>query len=287
MKHVETIEILIQTLVQSETFHALVVESPPGWSKSTTIDAALKRLSTPFKAMGSYTTALHFYNTLAEHSRSIIVLDDCAGLFGDPKTMAILKGATWPSSGGSGPSTARRIAWGSTSEKVSTPQFDFSGKIILLTNLLPSGKETQAFLSRCLNFRITFTDSQVKKMILDAALSAQHFAITEIAGRVAQFIASQGDRIDYAQVNLRTLRLGYELAITQPHGWMEVLPHLLPTKAVGREVAMTATALINPSLSPKLQENEFRAQTGMSRRSFYLYKKKLGLTRPYRSKATV
>lgn len=239
--------------------------------------------------MGSYTTALHFYNTLAEHPGSMIVLDDCAGLFSDPKTMATLKGATWPSSGSSGPSAARRIAWGSTSEKVRTPQFDFSGKIILLTNILPAGKETQAFLSRCLNFRITFTENQVKKMILDAAHSAKHFTVPEIARQVAHFIVSQGERIDYAQVNLRTLRLGYELASTQPHGWRDVLPHLLPAKTVGREMAMatTATALINPSLPPKLQENEFRTKTGMSRRTFYLYKKKLGLTRPYRSKATV
>jgi hypothetical protein len=287
MKHVETIEILIQTLVQSETFHALVVESPPGWSKSTTIDAALKRLSMPFIAMGSYTTALHFYNTLAEHSRSMVVLDDCAGLFNDPKTMALLKGATWPASGESGPLSSRRISWGSTSEKVSTPRVDFSGKIILLTNTLPAGREIQAFLSRCLNFRITFTENQIKKMILEAALSTKHFADTGVARLVAQFIVSQGDRVDYSQVNLRTLRLGYELASTQSRGWMEVLPHLLPTKVVSKVEEMMATALINPSLPSRLQESEFRTQTGKSRRTFYNYKKKLGLTRPYRSKATV
>lgn len=281
MKHVTTIEILIQTLLQSEAFHALIVESPPGWSKSTTIDGALKRLKIPFVSMGSYTTPLHFYNTLAAHPTSMIVLDDCG--FSDPKTLAILKGATWATSGGSISPHSRRISWGSTSDKVAAPCVDFSGKIILLTNALPNGKEIQAFLSRCLSFRVAFSDAEVKKMVLAASRSSEHFENTRLAKKVADFLVCQGEAIDFSQINLRTLRLGYEIAMTQPKCWQEILPSLLPLKGVKAGLRLRGE-LINPELAPSLQEAEFRLKTGKGRRTFYNYKKKLGLTRRYRSK---
>jgi hypothetical protein len=287
MKHVSRIEILIETLVKSDIFHALVVQSPPGWSKSTTIDAALKKLQIPFISVGSYTTALHFFNTLVTHPSKVILLDDSAGLFSDAKTMAILKAATWASSGGgvsdAGHSLVRRVTWGSTSEKVLAPEVDFQGKVILLTNVLPHGKETQAFLSRCLSYRIAFSDVEIKNMILEAAASPEHFERLDLAADVARFIVAESQLIDFSQVNLRTLRMGYELARTQPECWQDVFTHLLPRKS-GDELAYASAELINPRLPPKLQEAEFCSRTGKGRRTFFLYKKRLGLSRPYHSK---
>src|SRR5207253_717400 len=123
MKHLETIQAFIKMLIGSESFHALVIQSPPGWGKSTAIDQALGELGIKAVAAGSYANTLHIYNTLCLHPNSLIVLDDCAGLFSDQKSMGILKAATWQSSGqntGSPRVTRwrRRVSWGSTSEKV-------------------------------------------------------------------------------------------------------------------------------------------------------------------------
>ena len=79
MKHVETIQKLVRTLLASKKMHALVVVSPPGWGKSTTIDDALKTNNIRYHAVGSYTTPLALYHALCQHQSKLILLDDCAG----------------------------------------------------------------------------------------------------------------------------------------------------------------------------------------------------------------
>jgi len=41
MRHVEDIAILVKTLRRSSVFHALVVQSPPGWAKGSTVEHVL------------------------------------------------------------------------------------------------------------------------------------------------------------------------------------------------------------------------------------------------------
>jgi hypothetical protein len=284
MKHVQHIEALIETLVKSENFHALLIQSAPGWSKSTTIDNALRRIKLPFVTVGSYTTPLHFYNTIVEHPRSILVVDDSAGLFNDGKTMALLKSATWPSVGGDSTSSSRRVSWGSTSDKVLTPTVDFSGKIILLTNTLPQGKETQAFLTRCLSYRISFTEAEIKKMLLSAVESNEYFKNLSLARAVAKFLVHPSLNVDFSQLNLRTLRLGYELATTQPEHWKELLPNLLPRASSKMNAGKMPS--LDSTLPVKRLENSFISSTGMSRRTFYYQRKKAGLSRSYRAKSS-
>ncbi len=281
MKHVETIKAFIKTLMNSESFHALVVQSPPGWGKSTTIDLALGGLAVDAVAAGSYATPLHIYNTLCRHPDSIVVFDDCAGLFSDQKSMAILKAATWQSSGHSATAqNSRRIAWGSTSDKAEQPSMDFSGKLILLTNVVPAGKETEAFLSRCLSYRISIGDDEVKQMLLSVAASSTHFPKSELALDVARFLIADSTRADLTKLNLRTLKMGYDLAATHADAWRELFVHLLPRKS---EPSDLISQLLQSGLSAKEQEAKFISTTGMSRRTFFNQKKRLGLTRPYQS----
>lgn len=287
MKHVATIKAFIKTLMNSESFHALVVQSPPGWGKSTTIDIALSELGVEAVAAGSYATPLHIYNTLCRHPDGLIVLDDCAGLFSDPKSMAILKSATWQSSG-QGATTAtqpwRRVSWGSTSEKAEQPSVDFSGKLILLTNVVPAGKETEAFLSRCLSYRISIDGDEAKQMLLSAATSTAHFPKPEVAQAVAQFLVDDLTRVDVSKINLRTLKMGYELATTHPEAWRELFIQLLPRKSVATDIMID---VFRSGLTVKEQESKFMSATGKSRRTFYNQKKKLGLTRAYQAKGEV
>lgn len=279
MKHIETIKALIKTLKNSENFHALVVHSAPGWGKSTTIDLALKELQISAVTAGAYATPLHIYKMLCQNPNSLIVFDDCAGIFGDSKAMAILKAATWNSSGNT--TSSRRVAWGSSSDKVEQPFVEFTGKLILLTNVLPSGTETEAFLSRCLSYRIGISENDVKEMLLSASQTKTHFGNTDLAKEVAQFLIDSKNHIDLMKVNLRTLKLGYDLAATHTDSWRELFRQLLPKMTESKD---QISSILSSGLTNKEQEARFLAQTGKSRRSFYNYKKKLGLTRSYASK---
>lgn len=285
MKHVETIKAFVKTLMNSESFHALVVESAPGWGKSTTIDEALADLEVNAVAAGSYATPLHIYNTLCLNPDSIIVLDDCAGVFSDQKSMSILKAATWQSSGQGGNAAAptqrsRRIAWGTTSEKAKEPFVDFSGKLILLTNTVPAGKETEAFLSRCLSYRINIGQEDAKQMLLAAASSPTHFPNPALALEVVRFLIGDSTGADFTKINFRTLKKGYDLAATHPEAWRELFVHLLPRT---HEPVDLISQILRSGLSAREEEARFVASTGKSRRTYYNYKKKNGLTRRYQS----
>lgn len=162
-----------------------------------------------------------------------------------------------------------------------TPAADFYGKIILLTNTLPQGKEVEAFLSRCLNYRISFNEREIKQMLRLAADSPEYFEDRALSKDVADFISERADA-DFSQVNLRTLRLGYELAKTQPELWRELLPNLLPKSDIRSEDPLHAQR--RAALPIKEQIAEFQARTGKSRRTFFNYRKKLGLVRTYRKR---
>ena len=280
MKHVESICAYIKALLNNNSFHALIIESPPGWGKSTTVNRALAELEIQAVAAGAYATPLHIYNTLCRHPNDLIVLDDCAGIFNDTKSMSILKAATWPGSGsgtGSDRSTERRqVAWGSISEKVEQPSVDFNGKLILLTNVIPAGKETEAFITRCFRYRICVEPGDIRQMLLLAAESSERYPNRELAIEVANFIADDETAVDLTRVNLRTLGMGYVIAETHPEGWRKWLVPLLPRREKQESLI---SQILKSGLSAREQEERFMATTGKSRRTFYNYKKRFSSTR--------
>ena len=212
--------------------------------------------------------------------------------------MAILKAATWHCSGpGNGtPSsdnrTPRRVGWGSTSEKVAQSTVDFSGKIILLTNSIPMGKETEAFISRCLSYRIRMSEMDIRDALLKAARSQTYFSDSELATKVVYFLIEKSNEIDLMKVNFRTLKMGYDFAKTHPETWHELFVHVLPKRAASFPQTRQRSKKVEPenhvfellhsNLNPKEKEARFLSLTGKSRRTFYNYKKRLGLSRSYR-----
>jgi hypothetical protein len=297
MKHLEIIRSFIRTLINSDTFHALIVESLPGLGKSTAIDTALSECGVEGVAVGAYATPLHIYNSICKHPNSILVLDDVAGLFSDPKSMAILKAATWQSSGqgktGSNNQQPRRVSWGSTSDKVEQSTTEFSGKLILLTNSIPAGKETEAFLSRCLSYRIRMSEADIGQVLLEAAESKQYFSDSQLARKVVRFLMDRAHEFDLMRVNFRTVKMGYDFALTHPETWEELFVHVLPRRAMNPPQAVRSAKkddpeahireLLSSQLSTKEKEARFVSLTGKSRRTFYNYQKRLGLSRSYRT----
>ncbi len=268
MRHIEDISALIRVLRQNDTFHALVIESPPGWAKSSTVEKALSEANIQFVSLGSYSTPLALYNSLCENPKALLVLDDCAGLFGEATSMSILKAACWASAGSGG---GRRVSWSSSSERVLKPEFVFNGKIILLTNSVPMGKETQALLSRTLYLRLAFEVSEVKCMLIEAASSSDYFPDRGLAENVVHFLVSNDQKYDLRKLNLRTLKMGYEIARSNPSAWRDLLHRLLPATTQTSPQDVLRSLSIS-DLPVEEQAREFAMATGLSRRTFYYYR---------------
>ena len=270
MKHIDDIRALIHTLQESTKFHALIIQSPPGWAKSTTVEQALVEMAIPFQMLGAYSTPLQLYNAVFVHSTSTIVIDDCAGLFGQSAAMAILKAATWPSAGGNG---ARIIGWRSGSDRVLGPEVDFKGKLILLTNSIPSSPDTEALLSRALYLSMDFNPEEIEEMLLAAANRKEYYEDTELAVKVASQLIKNFAGRDNTKLNLRSLQVGCELAKLNPENWRGLLERLMP-----QSTAVNLVKTLNQSpLSVETQANRFNKMTGLSRRTFFTYRRELGI----------
>lgn len=268
MKHLDDIRLLIKTLRESRTFHALVIESPPGWAKSTTVEKVLKEIGEPFQTLGAYSTPLFLYNALCANPGGLLVIDDCAGLFTDTSAMSVLKAATWASAGSGG---QRRVAWNSTSERVKQAEFAFSGKLILLSNSLPSGKEIEAFLTRTLHYVISAGFQEWCNLLRQAAQDKAYFENTAIAVGVADYLTQLAEKSDFRKLSIRTLQLGYELAIASPDNWRSLFEKLLPNN----NASTLVQALDRSGDSVQNQFRSFHDATGLSERTFYYYRNRI------------
>jgi hypothetical protein len=229
VKHVEDIRSLMDLLLASDNFHSLVVEGAPGWGKSSSVERVLTDKNLKFTAIGSYTTPLRLFEILCENSSGVVVIDDCAGIFGDSIAMSILKAATWASSGTEG---TRLVTWSSSSEKVRNNAFFFEGKIVLLANAIPVTGDGAAFTSRSLHYCITPSPVDMETLIWSVA-SSGHFSNLEVAQSVASLLLERAKTSDFRGVNLRTLQLGYELANSGQSNWKELYERILPSVLSG------------------------------------------------------
>ena len=200
---------------------------------------------------------------------SSILIDDCAGLFNDSAAMALLKSATWPSL-----KNKRMVKWGSTSGKVTVPEFQFTGKLILICNSFPNTPDGDAILSRGYSKQINVSVEQAKKLILSAAQDKKWFHNSEIALPVAQFLINRLTSNTLSQMSFRTLMKGYELAEFHPDCWEELLLGILPTTEI-IEPEKLVQELAKQRIKVKEQERIFKEKTGLQRTSFFKFRKEL------------
>lgn len=260
MNHSEKIYQFVKLLRDSSRCHALVVKGPHGSGKSYMTEKATEREKIDYISLGSYATPLFLYNSLARNPSKCVIVDDCAGLFGNSTAMAILKAATFPSAGTNG---MRIVKWGSTSTKGEIPEFEFKGKLILLANHLPSGIEMEAFLSRTFRYEFSLSRGEVMQMLKDAAACRERFPDQAMALRVVEHIFANLD--EYADVSIRTLTQAYDLATAIPDSWEEMFQAIAP-KATPRDIA---ERLEHSDLSTVEKAKKFIQITGKSERTYY------------------
>ena len=121
-------------------------------------------------------------------------------------------------------------------------------------------------------------------MLLSSARSREHYPKSKLARQVVEYLLKSSTRVDFSRVSLRTLKMGYNLAESHPQNWQPLFLKLLP-RDEPKKVAIAR--LLKAGVPPKQQETKFLTETGMSRRSFYNYRKRMGLTRPYGTKKSM
>ncbi len=266
MKHLEDIRVFVDVLLASKTFHALVIESPPGWGKSSAITQTLREKNLHYECISTYTTAYHLYTSLRQAPNALVVVDDCSGILSDPIALSVLKSATWPVSG---PDEKRLLMWGSGEKDEGVIPIDFTGKLILLVNSMGQGIETKSFLSRALYLPILGNEAERSDLLLEAAKNREVYPNSEIANKVGEFLNSRLRHM--AKVNLRTLRLGYELAEQFPERWELLIERLFCGQKSPDAVLQV---LARSGLPVYEQVRRFIDETGLSRRTFFNLRKK-------------
>lgn len=265
--HIETIKSLLVTVQASQRIHAIIIEGPAGWGKTTAVDEALRTAGVQGVHLGAYSTPLNLYNFLYANRQAVVIIDDCAGLFSDQCSMSILKAATWGQGGG------RVIRWGSTSSKAACDNFIFHGKLVVVCNSFPATPDAIAVRSRSFPCRIDVTLARAKELLSEAARDAKWYPNTKTARQVAEFLIKQLNTKSINQMSYRTLQMGYELAQYNSKTWTNLLEQMI---SVGPEDPKKLILhLAKQELKVKEQVRIFEETTGLKRRTFFKYRSEI------------
>lgn len=267
--HTYTIKSLLLTVQVSDKMHALIVEGPAGWGKTTAVDEAMKQAGVNGVHLGAYSTPLNLFNFLHQHSDKFVVIDDCAGLFNDQSSMSILKAATW------GQSKGRVIRWGSTSSKAAIDEFVFHGKLIIICNSFPTTPDADAVRSRSFPYRIDISIGRAKELLVKAATDKNWYPDTKKSQAVVKFLSSRLTDSSITQISYRTLQMGYELAKHNTDQWESLLNSMIVSSP--EDPKKLVRKLARQDLKVKDQLQRFEEVTGLKRRTFFKYRKELNL----------
>lgn len=267
--HVHQIKNKVEVLHRSSRSHALIVESPAGWGKTTAVDEALALAGLKGVHLGSYSTPLNLFRFLQDHSSKIVILDDVAGIFTDRAGMAILKAASWPSPGG------RIVTWGSATSRVDISDFEFKGKLIVICNSFPSTADARAIKSRSLTHFFDVTPDIAKTLLQKAARDEKWFSNSKLSRKVADFLCDRLNTSNMDQMSYRTLHIGYDLAEHKPDDWRELLSSMVQIPLTNPKDLIRELA--SGDLKVNDQVREFERLTGKRRRTFFKYRKELGI----------
>ena len=272
MEHTSDIRRLVEVLLSSSKFHLLVVQGAPGWSKTQTVTSVLRESGIAYKTVGVYATPVGLFNEFASNPEGLLLLDDTAGIFNNAQILSMLCAASWPTGEEGGKRIIQRT---STSERALMDAVNFTGKMIVITNMLPKSPMVGAILNRALYYRAEISAESIGGRLLKAATSVTHFSNPEVSRAVAEFIRDTLPNLDYSKISLRTLEQGYELATIDPVGWRSLLKKILPWKDnLIKDDEQILEDLSSGGGSVEQQVAVFCQRTGKSRRTFFYLRKK-------------
>jgi len=246
----------------------LIVEGPGAVGKTHNVLAQANengyREEQDYAFLNTYSTPLEFYRAFYNNKdKKAIVLDDVAGLFDNPRTIALLKSALW------GIGDRRIVQYNSSTDRLGSipDQFIMNAGIIILTNRFPKGPHIEAIISRCHYLKLSFSREQVLQLLYDFAKHIEYKGLTaDDRLKVVSWIKENTN--EAYDVNFRTLLKMFDLYRFDKEGWIDLAKHLLtPDKTISEYI----TAVSSNSIVEE-QAKAFCRATGMSRATFFRIK---------------
>lgn len=243
----------------------LIIKGRAGLGKSYSVINILRKLKTPFEYRSGYITPLSLYQLLYKYNKMLLVLDDVEGLF-ENKCVALLKSALWDING------KRIVSYETTHKKLmgNVPSvFDYQGKLVILANELKSKKDENfnALISRAVNYELLFSFKEIMA-ISDKILSKKKLNKVKYE-RVKDII--QRNITPISNFNFRILdRLVQMVRYNKDKAEELFLASL--QQDTDMELVLK---LMRKKLSVGEQIRQFSLETGKSRRTYFVIKKKI------------
>lgn len=164
----------------------------------------------------TYSTPLALYIYLYEHNdeNTIIVIDDCEGIFTNPVSISIMKSATWTINGN------RNINYLTTSDKLETTDkkgnkvrvpnnFNFKSRLAILVNTLEDNEELNALVTRAIYTELNFSFEQLIKIMYGITKKPYKDLTLEERNEVMAYIKENSN--EATDLNFRTLIKAYDI----------------------------------------------------------------------------
>jgi len=264
MEKIKVLEEFIK-MVGKKYFDSLIVVGKPGIGKSYTVIETLKKHRIEYVYHTGFRSPLSLYNFLYKHREDLIVFDDTAGIMNNKTAISILDPVLWPVN------SKRIVQWGTTSDLVEIPEFEFKGRIIFICNRLP--KAAPDVVSRCMVYRLDYSYDELIEIMRSIAQKPSRGLSVKERKMIVEFIAENTDEAT-RDFNLRLqykIESIYKYCKKSGQDWKQIALSLLNNR---NEKIVEIKRLLSSNMPVREQIQKWM-ENGWSRRSYFLYKKKV------------
>jgi len=232
---------------------------------------ALDELKIKYVYHSGFTTPLALYKFLYEHRDDFVIFfDDTVGISSSDEALSIMLPALWSTTDN------RTVRWSSTSGKLGDvpTTFSLNSRIIFCINEIPESSKMKAIVSRCQKYELAFTYKQAIQIMYEIAKTPNSNLTKKDRFTIVDFISENTDT-STKDLNLRTQKKIEEIYLyCREHKmkWQRLALELIKDK---NDAIIKVKSLMESGSSVDKQISEFTKSTGMSRATFFRYRKRL------------
>ena len=251
--------------LKNKTINLLILSGEAGIGKSHTTIEYLKNNKINYKYIHSYVTPLYFYKLLFENrNRDIIVFDDLEGI-NDPKTISMIKSLCWSYN-----KEQKEVSYQSTSDKLKDnnlkESFKTNIRVVLIFNNIPN--EFKAIVNRAITLNFDFNFQEKLQIFEDFKVKAN------IEQEVLDYVSAKCTNAT-RNLSIRSLVILSDLK-RNGFNFKDFAEEILN---IDENISFMSDLVqkCNSANGFKKEDaiKEFIANTGLSRRTFFNYLKKM------------